>query len=470
MTLSDTDLENRLRDQRTRAAETPPPPVDLVARVRDRAREQRRRRVAMTAAGVAAALVLVGLPTLASGWLPDELVGESAAPSSRSSSAPLPSQLDLPTRGSLAGDEDVLAGIRALSWVPEGAESFPPEVELPDPAVEDRKVVFAGDVPGGRVALVMAYTDDNRLVQAWFIGRKGAGPGQLELATTPSDASRQQPVALLSAPDPASDDAVLVLVAQPGDQAEVRIGREVTASGETRELWEPMQLDDGAGGLALGRPMVMPPSLEVRITRPGRSTEVFAQFQFSDETAVSLPAPLEAVADPRGLLGGADPDELRWSLENLVSQYGVPADELRPMLLFAGPVVAGSTTSVVLVGVTFPSGATTTSLGIFWGPDDGGMALTTVASDPTPAGVALLDQLIAIATTNAVVVSAPSAGVTAEVYREDGTLLTTVPLTDGAGSASLAPPSRPYERAALTVRVLDAGGNVVGETTAEQQG
>jgi hypothetical protein len=470
VTLTDLELETRLRDQRSRTAEIPPPPVDLAQRVRDRAREQHRRRVVLTAAGIAAALVFVGLPTLASGWLPDGSRGESASPSTRSRSAQLPSQIDIPTRGSLAGDDEWLADVRALSWRPENAEFFPPEVELPDPRVEDRKVVFAGDVPGGRVALVMAYTDENRLVQAWFTGRKGSAPRQMRLATTPSEAPGQQPLALVSAPDPASDDAVLVLVAQPGDRAEVRTGREVTAAGETRDLWEPMQLDQGAGGVALGHPMVMPPSLEIRITRPGRSAEVYAQFQFSDQTAVSLPAPVEAVADPRGLLGVTDTDELRWTLESLVSEYGRPADELRPTLLFGGPVTAGSTTSVVLVGVTFPSGATTTSLAVYWGSDDGGMSITTSSADPAPAGVALLDRLIAVATSNAVVVSGPTTGVEAQVYRQDGTLLTTVPLVEGAGSAALAPPSRPYGRALLTVRVLDGAGNVVGETTAEQQG
>jgi hypothetical protein len=426
---------------------------------------QRRRQVSLAAAGIAAVLVFVGLPALASGWLPGGAQDESAEPSTRSRSAPLPSHMDLPTRGSLAGDEEWLADARALSWLPEGAETFPPEVQLPDPAVEDRKVVFAGDVPGGRVALVMAYTENNRLVQAWFTGPEGARAGQMRLATTPSDASRQEPLALVSAPDPDTDEAVVVIVARPGDEAEVLTGRDVTASGEVRELWEPMQLDEGAGGVALGHPMVFPPSLEIRITRPGRAAEVFAQFQFGDHTGQSLPAPVD-VADPRGLLGAADAEEVRWTVENLVSQYGLPVELLRPTLLVAGPVTAGSTTSVVLVGVTFPSGATTTSLAVYWGPDDGGMSMTISSADPTPAGVALLDQLVAVATSNVVVVSGPLSGVTAEIYSDDGTPYMTVPLVDGAGSASRAP-SR--VGSAATVRVLDAGGNVIVEAPVEEQ-
>jgi hypothetical protein len=464
VTLSDLDLETRLRAQRTRADETPPAPSDLVQRVRERAREQRRRRLALTAAGVAAALVFVGLPTLASGLLPEGSRGEPASRSSSSRSASLPSHIDLPTRGSLAADEEWLADVRALSWLPEDYESYPPEVELADPAIEDRKVVFAGDVPGGRVALVMARQANNSLLQAWFTGPEGASPGQMRLATTPTDGPRREPVALVSAPDPDTDDAVVVLVAQPGDEAEVLTGREVTASGEVREIWETMPLDDGAGGVALGHPMVFPPSLEVRISRPGRAGEVYAQFQFGDQMG-GIPAPLD-VADPRGLLGSADAEEVRWTVEHLVAQYGLPVEQLRPTLLFAGPVAAGSTTSVVLVGVTFPSGATTTSFAVYWGPDDGGMTTTSMALDPAPAGTALLDRLIAIASSTVVTVSGPFAGVTAELYRDDGALYMTVPLVDGAGSAPRAPSSGGR---ITTVRVLDADGNVLAESTVEQQ-
>ncbi|MDP9460742.1 MAG: hypothetical protein M3Q22_11005 [Actinomycetota bacterium] len=47
----------------------------------------------------------------------------------------------------------------------------------------------------------------------------------------------------------------------------------------------------------------------------------------------------------------------------------------------------------------------------------------------------------------------PSAGVTAQLYQEDGTLSTTVPLVDGAGIGPLPSPS-PAPRLS-TVRVLD---------------
>ena len=173
MTLSDLDLETRLRAQRTRAEETPPAPSDLVQRVRERAREQRRRRLALAAAGVAAALVFVGLPTLASGLVGEGSRGEAAAPSSPSR-ARVPSNFDYSTRGSLAGDADWVEGVRALSWRP---EDWPETPRKADPELENRKVAFAGDVPGGRVALVLGRLGDGSLAQAWYTGPKAGGAG-----------------------------------------------------------------------------------------------------------------------------------------------------------------------------------------------------------------------------------------------------------------------------------------------------
>jgi hypothetical protein len=92
------------------------------------------------------------------------------------------------------------------------------------------------------------------------------------------------------------------------------------------------------------------------------------------------------------------------------------------------------------------------------------MTSLSVVRDPVPAGTALLDQVLAIATTNALTVSAPSRGAVAEVYRSDGTLLTTMPLVDGVGIAPLAPPTTHL----ATVRILDARGSLVAEVPVER--
>lgn len=66
MTLSDLDLEARLRDLGARADEIAPAPVDLADRVRNRHRVLRRREIGLVAAGLAAVLVLVVGPVVAS--------------------------------------------------------------------------------------------------------------------------------------------------------------------------------------------------------------------------------------------------------------------------------------------------------------------------------------------------------------------------------------------------------------------
>ena len=468
MTLSDLDLETRLRDQRTRADETPPAPVDLAQRVRERARAQRRRRIALTAAGIAATLVFVGLPTLVSGLVDEGSRGEAASPSRPRAFAP--SHLDLPTRGSLAEDEEWLAEVRTLSWLPDDFSSYPPEAAetVPDPAVDDRKVVFAGDVPGGRMALVMARLANGQLVYAWFAGPTKARPADLRLALHPWEAPRTEPLALVARPDPASDRVALVLVAQPGDTAEVLTGREVDATGATRELWKPMSVEDGVGVMALGTSVVFPPGLELRYRRPGWQAPGFAPLQFQDDLVAAAQETLQ-VADPRGLLGVVDAEQLQWTVTELVARYGLPADELRPTLLAGGSVGPGSRTSALLVGITFPSGATTVQMSTYWGVGGQEMTVTSTSLDPAPAGTPLLDRLIAVATSNAVTVSGPSSGVTAELYRNDGSLAVTVPLVDGAGIGPLPPPSPSPAPRLATVRFLDARGAVMAESTVEQQ-
>ena len=97
------------------------------------------------------------------------------------------------------------------------------------------------------------------------------------------------------------------------------------------------------------------------------------------------------------------------------------------------------------------------------------MTATTTTVAPAPAGTALLDRLIAVATRNVVVVSGPSTAVAAQLYGEDGTLVATMPLADGAGVGAI--PSRAPNSAPRlsTVRVVDGQGVVVAESPVEQE-
>jgi hypothetical protein len=95
-----------------------------------------------------------------------------------------------------------------------------------------------------------------------------------------------------------------------------------------------------------------------------------------------------------------------------------------------------------------------------------------VRTAPAPAGTAIGDRILAVPAGWAVsrlpvplaagpppgwlVVSGPAAGARAEVLDTAGSVVTGLPLTGGAGVG-------PVAGQAATVRVLDAGGTVLGE-------
>ncbi|MGY1630756.1 hypothetical protein ACI784_03470 [Geodermatophilus sp. SYSU D01186] len=446
------DLETRLRQGLHAAADdVPPAPYDLADRVRQRARTQRRARLAVGAAGLVAAAVLVGVPVGAATLLGDRPGGQVAAPSGAvppETSRPL---TELPTRGSLAGDADWLAGVRALPWTtansPEGA---------PDPAVAERRVTFAGDVPGARVALVLA--GDAPLVAAWFVGPEGADPGQMTLAAPPAETTAQHPLALMDAPDPAAAGPTLVVVTWPGDGARLLTGRTVTADGTATEQWLPVPLTDGAGAIAAPGPATWPLEAQLRVDRTGGSYE--PALTVADRVLDGARA-VPDVADPRGLRGSVRDEDLRSAVEALAGYYGVPTADLRTTLLAAGPVGDGSPSATVLVGATFPSGATTAAQVIVW--DDGTGPTSQVAlTEVAPAGTPLLEQVLAVPASVpgdvVVTVSGPSSATVADVLGADGGRVARFGLPGGAGSG---PVTGPLDGA--TVRLLDADGALVAE-------
>ncbi|NEK59655.1 hypothetical protein GCU56_17500 [Geodermatophilus sabuli] len=455
------ELETRLRNGlQARAAQAPPAPRDLAARVRQRARQQRRARLAVAGAGLAAALVLVGVPVIGSN-LATSGSGEVARPSERPPLAPRPTLYDVPTRGSLAGDDEWLADVAARSWLPDDAATLPPGVELPDPPVADRRVAFAGDTPGGRVALVLGRLADSRLVQAWFTGPAGAEPGEMSLAGT-SDAPRFEPTALW---DAVGDEALLVVVGLPGDEVEVLTGRTVSADGTTEPETTSVAMTDGAGALLVDLPAAWPGTTGVSVRRAGQTQPLFPRTQTTDELDARTEQPV-GLADPRGLATSVDAAQLQWAARSLLAVYGRPAEALHPTILAAGPVAGGSGSSAVLLGVTFPSGATATLLlgyRLGDGPD-GATTSSLTHDDPAPAGTALLDRVVTVVAAGAAAVSGPAAGRSAEVLRADGSVLTTIPLVAGGGVGSLADPGPDLD--AASVRIRDGSGSVLAEAPA----
>jgi hypothetical protein len=461
VTISDAELEAGLRTLRTRADDIAPPPFDLPELVRDRHRSLRRREFGLAAAALVTVLVLVGVPVVSSTIAAGDR-GRTAAPSEGTQVDPVPTLAELPTRGSLAGDVDFLDKVRRLSWL-----SIAPAPGLPqgtavvahDPPVESRRVAFAGDVPGARVALVLGL--DSGDVDAWFIGPVGATPDQMVLASSPRETTERHPLALMDAPDPASGSATFVVVAWPGDEVTLLTGRTVDAAGKTAEHRESVLLTDGAGAIAPAGPPTWPLEVQLWVKRNSGVPGSYNPQMTITDRALGLHRAVSDVADPRGLRDSVRDEDVQSAVAALAGYYGTPAEDLRPTLLAGGPLAAGSPSSSVLVGVTFPSGATTAALAIIWENDSGpGLSSQIALTEVTPAGTALLDRVFAVPSSVPgsimLTVSGPTSAALAVVHSRDGTLIARLPLLTGAGTGAV---TGPLDDA--TVRLFDGSGSLL---------
>jgi hypothetical protein len=457
MTLSDTELEATLRRElHARADGVPPAPRDLAVLTRQRHRALRRREIGVAGAVLAAALVFVGVPVVA-GTLADADRGQTAQPSPSRERRVSLDLADLPMRGSLAGDEEWLAGVLALDWLPPGNADVQGAL---DPPLDARSVAYAGDVPGARVALVLGDWAGVSW-HIWFVGPQGASPDEMELATPPMEQRTGEAAALLDRADPSSDTTTLVIVGFPGDSAEVLANREVDASGEVVDDTQAVPMSDGAGAVEVAEEVDLLTNGGVWIGHgSGDLRQVFPE---RSSRSVITTIPRFAVTDPRGIAGTVDDAVVQEAAQCLTGYFGTLPEQLGVTLLAAGPVGDDLRTDLALVGVTFPSGATTACLAEQQnGPEPGSVGWTSSLVDPLPAnGAPLVDQVFAMPSvfTSAIAISAPGTGQTAQLYSPAGHPLYTVPLVDGAGVAPLPPPAP----APGSVRILDATGAVVVE-------
>ncbi|MFW3172785.1 hypothetical protein [Geodermatophilus sp. CPCC 206100] len=482
--------ERELTDRLHRLAErsTPPPHPDLAATVVRRHRARRRQQAAVGAVVTVVAAAVVAVPGLvgdggrtpdatpATGALetrPDAATGAPAEPEPGTAvTTPALPPGDVytgPTRGSLAGDAAFVEGVRGLAW--NGGAG------VPDPPLAERHVVFAGDVPGGRWALVSgtntavpARTDPERqtdlgalsdVAVAWFVGPPGAGADEMQLRSVPYGVDPSLPSALSS-----SATGALVVVAAPGDSVEVSLHPDVDADGTVRRTWQPVPTADGVVVLDVGRREVpFDSALRYRVTRAGQSW-----VTGPDGHADPALTPPEPVVDPLREPPPPSPVDSLVTIEaqDVLARTGLAADQVRFGTVWAGDIPAGSgrTARAVLLSATLPSGAVhlSTVAGVAFA--DRSLGATGCGAAVLPAGTDLLQETLAFrcdppaqaadeARTGSVVVVAPARAVTARWTAADGDPLVSVPL-DG-GVAVLPAPERVAQ-----VETRDAEGRVVG--------
>jgi hypothetical protein len=470
----ETDVERRLRaGLRSWQDEIAPAPPGFAGRVRERERRRRNARAEAAAVLVVVAALVATAGVVARGvvangtadGVADSPLMPAPAGPEESGRLELPDLVDVPTRGSLAGDADWVAGVGELAWpAPEG---LPAERFVPRP--EDRHVAFAGDVPGGRVALVLGEIG-NRTLRMWFTGPESAAPEDLRPAVEADDVLPDSPLALWELVEDGADEGVLVVVGFPGDTAAYAPGllpRDPVDDGVV-EGFRPVELVDGAGSTSAPRPVGLPLSTAVGVTHPvGGGTTV--NFDVGDRAAAELGLPV--LDDPRGLRAAVPDEWIDNAVDQLVLLQGIEIRALTVTLLQAGGVRDTANQFSVLVAGTARDGDTAVVLEVFtsahpvtatdaergagsWGARP---AVTPTSRDAPPP----LEQVLAVPMHEVVLddvlaVSAPVETGTAEVLDADGDVLVTLPLQRGGGS-SLLPPD------AAGVRVLDAEGDLVAE-------
>jgi hypothetical protein len=453
VSISDQDLEHRLRDQRGRVDYIAPPANNLAELTRQRHRALRRREIGLAGALVAAALVFVGVPVVADS-LADADRGQVAHPSS---TIPTDAEnvYETPTRGSLADDDEWLQEVADLPWPGVDREHRDPGMEIAVAPVDTHKVAYADDVPAGRVALVLGISGQE-VVHTWWVGPAGAAPDQMTLADYP--ALWGWDVMALVDGDPDAEELTLVVVADPTAYVQIDQVPVVDSQGVVVQGSQVLSLTDGVAVVSVDRRWAeAQPTVYVR---KGDALDGVLVSQ-SPRADVGTPDPV-APADPHGQ--ASDPGMRDWvngNVGQLLRRYGLTADEGRPTVLAAAE--GSGTSSTILLGMTFPSGATGLWL-MTYDADDVRTISSITELGFQRAGGELLDQVFAVRFPAGFLVSAPS-GVRADVLDENGALLGGLALTDGAGGGTV---PQPYD--ARSVRILDAAGDVVGEAQIQDAG
>ncbi|MGI8723008.1 MAG: hypothetical protein ACR2JG_12360 [Geodermatophilaceae bacterium] len=452
-----------------------------------RGRRRRRRAVALCA-GLAVLLVTVAVPVglslLGSGGSDDRVVSPPTIPDA--------DIYGMPTRGSLAGDTAFVEAVRELPWAGALTEGVPAALDppLPDPPLETRNVVFAGDVTGARWALVAGQntvqptgeaadpdlqTDLGALSDiagVWFVGPPGATPAQMLLATVPRGISADRPTSLYDAATGA-----LVVVSAPGDVIEISPRPEVAADATVRRTFVDTNSTDGIAVLALdANPYNGPPAPVFRVSRSGM--EVLEQGPDGYGDPNQAPAPeiaLTYLRPPNSpfAVRGLPLDEQRMAAE-ILSQYGLRQDQIAFQVHYLGPLpgTSGQLAGLTVLTAIFPSGAVLTralwlqeldsSLGYFGG---GSCAM----DDLSAAGVPAAQRIIAMRcdvdagaenlpdpASTLVVIAPPALAAGSATAQADSGAIRLDLVDGGVGMA-------PFPEGAETVVVRDGEGAVLEE-------
>jgi hypothetical protein len=367
------ELRHRLHGLAERAGQPSSDGPRLARAVAEKAADRRRTRQGVLVALGCVVLLGIAVPQLAGGDAERAVpasgaaTGEPEAAAGRPGGAPA-DYFTGPTRGSLAGDDAFLDGVKALPWAadpPVRAADGTILYYLPDPPVESRTVVWAGDVPGGRWALVVGGTSaeaaeaagvpsdvvpNDARAAAWFTGPPGATAEQMTLANEPSSIATDWPVALT---DPRN--GVLVVVAAPGDSVEVSQRPMIDAEGRTSREWRPVETVDGVAVTRVSPfPRPYDGSTSYRVLRDGRLEARDMPWSIFYEDLADQPLPIEY---PRGRPGELGEQAARFAVATVLGELGLSTAQVTVAAPWVGGIPSSGVGEAAIVTVTLPSGA-----------------------------------------------------------------------------------------------------------------
>jgi DNA-directed RNA polymerase specialized sigma24 family protein len=399
----------------------------------------RRRRLALGAVAVAAlAVVAVVVPAHRGGQEPDFPTPATVSPP----------RTDPGVRGSLGGDRAFVDALRNRDW---------PELGLPAPSLTTRRVLFAGDAGGYRWGLVTG-TAAGVPLSVWFSGPVGAAPGDLTASSL--EGGPGAAIAGTERSDPGG--AVLLVLAEQGDEVLVSPGVVVGADGRAGREYRPVPVQGGIASTRVAGANVGG-SVRYRVVRDG--VLVGTGPLGDDGLDLHAASALAAQTPQRPSTAPATTDAVSKALSGVLRPTGLGTDDVHPVVLWATSLhtSGGGTAELTSVVSTMPSGALVVATGLSGDVDGRGRC----ASMTYPAGTRIADLVLATScvldlagtpTQRSFVVSAPPTTSQVALVNGNGTVLVQQPLTDGAAvvpdpgtvaGALVSTPGRPDERAAV---------------------
>ena len=334
----------------------------VVAAVVEAGANRRRHRLQIATGAVVTGLLLALVPLLP-----------------RAPAAP-PTVYDRPTSGSLAPDDPFLRTMGATPW--------------PGGTTEDLRVVFAGDVPGGRWALIAAGGSPSRPAAiAWFTGPSGASPDRMTLSSVRTAPDPSLPVALT---DPST--GALVVVGAPGDRIAVSARPVVGADGSITRSFREVPASRGVAVLGLAAvPGSEATAVRLRVVRDDRRLDVQRPTAVTDPSAPRVDLPITAMRP--GMAPPVGDAAVESRLRSVLGQLGEAAAATPVTALWSGDLPGGidRPTRLSVLAVAQPSGAFVVTAPYAYAPDASGRTRRSwCGTGVLPAGVPLEQRVVAV--------------------------------------------------------------------------